>query len=178
MEVGTLANLFPGRITIAFGHGVESWMEQIGARPPDRIARLRAVAGAVAELTRGQVVDRSGDIHLDRVRLDQPPSIAPDFLVGTTGPRGLAVAHALGFGLLPEGAGPAAIREAREFLSGESQITVYSWLLIVLGPPHSVAAEVPWGQAFSMVEHRPAPGPVGPPLHRRERPVEALHVSR
>src|SRR5580704_12761456 len=40
MELATVAELFPGRLRVAFGHGVESWMAQAGARPPDRIEML------------------------------------------------------------------------------------------------------------------------------------------
>src|SRR3954471_10460889 len=40
MELATVAGLYPGRLDVAFGHGVESWMRQIGARPGDRVAAL------------------------------------------------------------------------------------------------------------------------------------------
>ena len=31
MELATLARLFPGRFTVALGHGVQDWMRQVGA---------------------------------------------------------------------------------------------------------------------------------------------------
>src|SRR4051794_23084025 len=31
MEIATLARLFPGRLTVALGHGVQDWMAQVGA---------------------------------------------------------------------------------------------------------------------------------------------------
>ena len=33
MEIATLANLAPGRLIAGIGHGVQSWMAQMGARP-------------------------------------------------------------------------------------------------------------------------------------------------
>jgi 5,10-methylenetetrahydromethanopterin reductase len=33
MEIATIGRIYPGRVTVAFGHGVEAWMTQIGARP-------------------------------------------------------------------------------------------------------------------------------------------------
>ncbi|MBA3874605.1 MAG: LLM class flavin-dependent oxidoreductase, partial [Anaerolineae bacterium] len=33
MEITTLARLYPGRFMPGFGHGVDSWMKQIGAAP-------------------------------------------------------------------------------------------------------------------------------------------------
>ena len=41
MELATLASLYPGRLRAVVGHGVESWMRQIGARPRDRLVVLR-----------------------------------------------------------------------------------------------------------------------------------------
>jgi alkanesulfonate monooxygenase SsuD/methylene tetrahydromethanopterin reductase-like flavin-dependent oxidoreductase (luciferase family) len=32
MEIATLARLFPGRLTVGVGHGVQDWMGQVGAR--------------------------------------------------------------------------------------------------------------------------------------------------
>lgn len=47
MELAGLARLYPGRLTVAFGHGVESWMRQIDARPKDRLAALTEAVGAI-----------------------------------------------------------------------------------------------------------------------------------
>ncbi len=131
MELGTLASLYPGRIRTAFGHGVESWMRQIGARPGNRITYLREVADVVARLTRGEVVTRDREIHLDEVRLDAAPAGPPEFLIGSTGPRALRVAAELGMGfLMPEGTGAEGVRWAREALGDELSVTIYCWLSI------------------------------------------------
>ena len=78
MEIATLALLHPGRVQIAFGHGVESWMRQIAARPPDRLVLLEEVLGAVRTLLHGETADVAGRyVTLDEVRLEQPPANAP-----------------------------------------------------------------------------------------------------
>ena len=50
MEIAGLGRLHPGRLAVAFGHGVEPWMRQIDARPPDRLAALEEVVSAVRAL--------------------------------------------------------------------------------------------------------------------------------
>jgi 5,10-methylenetetrahydromethanopterin reductase len=105
--IAALARLRPGRLRVAFGHGVESWMRQIGARPPDRLVALEETVAAVRALLAGEelTVD-GGHVRLDGVRLEQPPSAPPPVLIGTTGPRGLALASRVADGLLfPEGSG-------------------------------------------------------------------------
>lgn len=144
MELATLSHLYPGRLRVAFGHGVEAWMRQIGARPANRVSYLREVADAVARLTRGETVTRHSDIELDEVRLDQAPAQPPEFLVGTTGPLGLRVATDLGLGLLmPEGSGTEAVRWARQTLPPISSLTVYAWLSVEDDQDAAEAAMLP-----------------------------------
>jgi 5,10-methylenetetrahydromethanopterin reductase len=132
MELATLANLFPGRIRAALGHGVEAWMTQIGARPANRVTLLHDVADAVNRLLQGQeVTSRTEYVTLDRVALDQPPEVPPELFIGTTGPQSVAIVGEVGLGLLlPEGAGPAAVSWARTRIPPTSPVTVYSWLSI------------------------------------------------
>lgn len=132
MEIGTLARIHPDRLQVAVGHGVESWMAQIGARPADRIVALREVVAAVRGLLHGERVRvTGGHVVLHDVILEQPPGVAPPVLVGTTGPRGIAVAAGSADGLLlPEGAGEAAISAARAVLPAGADLVVYAWLRI------------------------------------------------
>jgi 5,10-methylenetetrahydromethanopterin reductase len=131
MEIATLALLHPGRVQIAFGHGVESWMRQIAARPPNRLVLLEEVVRAVNALLHGETVDGSGTyVTLDKVQLEQPPAVPPELLVGTTGERGIAIAARAADGLVvAEGASEAALRWAREQL-GDGRLVAYSWLRI------------------------------------------------
>jgi 5,10-methylenetetrahydromethanopterin reductase len=130
MEIAGLARLHPGRFTAAFGHGVEPWMRQIGARPPDRLVALEETVAAVRALLAGERVAVEGQhVRLDGVRLDHPPATAPPILIGTTGPRSLQVAGRVADGLLlPEGSVPAAVRWARSQAGEPARTIVYAWL--------------------------------------------------
>jgi alkanesulfonate monooxygenase SsuD/methylene tetrahydromethanopterin reductase-like flavin-dependent oxidoreductase (luciferase family) len=131
MEIATLALLHPGRVQIAFGHGVEAWMRQIAARPPDRLALLEEVLRAVRTLLHGETADVAGRyVTLDEVRLEQPPATPPELLVGTTGERGIAIAARAADGLVvAEGASESALRWARGLLGG-GRLVAYTWLRI------------------------------------------------
>jgi alkanesulfonate monooxygenase SsuD/methylene tetrahydromethanopterin reductase-like flavin-dependent oxidoreductase (luciferase family) len=132
MEIGTLARLHPQRLRVAMGHGAEPWMRQIGARPPNRIKALEEIVTSARALLRGDTLRVDGDeVFLDAVRLDHPPRFAPPILLGTAGPRGVALAGEIADGLLlPEGSAPAAVRWAREALPPRANTTVYAWLRI------------------------------------------------
>jgi 5,10-methylenetetrahydromethanopterin reductase len=132
MELATLANLYPDRTRVAFGHGVEAWMRQIGARPPDRIVALEEIVGSVRALLRGETLDVDGrNVTLDAVALDTPPEAVPTVLVGTTGKRGVEVAARAADGvLLPEGASEGAVAWVRELLGPDGEIVVYAWMRV------------------------------------------------
>jgi 5,10-methylenetetrahydromethanopterin reductase len=129
MEIAGAARLQPGRLTVAFGHGVEAWMRQIGARPPDRLVALEETVDAVRRLLGGETVSRHGSqVELEDVRLGHRPDPPPDLLIGTTGPRGMAVAGRVADGvLLPEGSGAEAVRWARE-AAAPRRLVVYAWM--------------------------------------------------
>jgi 5,10-methylenetetrahydromethanopterin reductase len=141
MEIAGLARLHPGRFAAAFGHGVESWMRQIDARPPNRLVALEETVTAVRALLAGDRVTVNGrHVRLDGVQLAHRPDPPPPILIGSTGPRGLAAAgrSADGF-LLAEGSGPAAVRWARGIAGGAGEAVVYAWLS--LDDDRSAAAE-------------------------------------
>jgi 5,10-methylenetetrahydromethanopterin reductase len=129
MEIAGLARLHPDRFAAAFGHGVEDWMRQIGARPPNRLVALQEIVDAVRRLLAGETVSMDGGhVHLDDVRLAHVPGTPPPVLIGTTGPRALAIAGRVADGfLLAEGSGPAAVRWALS-ASGGGEAAVYAWL--------------------------------------------------
>ncbi len=135
MELAGLARLYPGRLTVAFGHGVESWMRQIDARPSDRFGALAEVVLAVRELLAGHTVSRSGEfVNLQNVKLHLPPAVPPELLIGTAGRRGLELAGQLADGiLLPQGATPAGVRWARSIAADHdpaTRIVAYAWLMV------------------------------------------------
>jgi 5,10-methylenetetrahydromethanopterin reductase len=132
MELATLANLYPSRTRVAFGHGVEAWMRQIGARPADRVIALEEIVGTVRSLLHGEEVSYTGRVvSIDAVALESPPDPPPTVLIGTTGQRGVEVAGRVADGvLLPEGASAGAVAWVRDALGPDAKIVVYSWLRV------------------------------------------------
>jgi 5,10-methylenetetrahydromethanopterin reductase len=150
MEIAALARLHPGRLRVAFGHGVEAWMRQIGARPPDRLVALEETVAAVRALLAGESLTvAGGHVRLDGVRLEQPPPEPPPILIGSTGPRALAIAGRVSDGvLMPEGSGPAAVGWARE-QSGAGTLATYAWLHVGDDGPAARAALRPQAQRWA-----------------------------
>jgi len=60
MEIATVERLFPGRATIGFGHGVQEWMGQVGARVESPVTLLREYLVALRRLVAGELVTTSG----------------------------------------------------------------------------------------------------------------------
>ena len=112
MEVATVARLYPGRFVAAAGHGVQSWMEQVGARAASPMTLLREWVVAVRALLHGETVTTFGSyVRLDGVALDWPPAEVPPLLVGARGPRTLVLAGEIADGVvLDAGNAPDAVR--------------------------------------------------------------------
>ena len=112
MEVATLARLFPGRLTVGVGHGVQDWMGQVGARVESPMTLLREYTVALGALLRGERVNTDGRyVHLDDVALDWPPEVIPPLLVGGMRPRTVSLAGELADGvIIPGGNSPADVR--------------------------------------------------------------------
>lgn len=114
MELATLANLAPGRVLAGIGHGVQGWMEQMGARTSSPLATLEEVITTVRQLLSGNTVTFDGrEVTLRGVTLDSPPAEVPPLLAGVRGPKSLALAGRVADGVvLAEGAGPTYVRRA------------------------------------------------------------------
>ena len=111
MEIATLCNIAPGRVRPGIGHGVQSWMGQMGVRPASALAALDETITVVKQLLAGDEVSFEGkQLHLDSVRLDQPPSVMPAVLAGVQQEKSLALAGRVADGvILVEGAGPTYV---------------------------------------------------------------------
>lgn len=136
MECAAVERMFPGRFVPGFGHGVDSWMRQVDARPRRRIALLEETVAAVRALLAGQRLTVEGEfVKLRQVELEHVPAAPPPVLIGTTGPRGLDVAARVGDGVIvPEVATPAAIEWVRAILDAGpwpgGRIVAYCYLSI------------------------------------------------
>jgi alkanesulfonate monooxygenase SsuD/methylene tetrahydromethanopterin reductase-like flavin-dependent oxidoreductase (luciferase family) len=123
MEMATLHRLFPRRVDIGVGHGVQDWMAQVGARADSPMTLLREHLTALRALLRGDRVNTQGRyVRLDDVALDWPPTSAPRVLVGATGPRTLRLSGELADGtILTARTTPDEVRGARGLL-GEGRL--------------------------------------------------------
>jgi alkanesulfonate monooxygenase SsuD/methylene tetrahydromethanopterin reductase-like flavin-dependent oxidoreductase (luciferase family) len=127
MEIATVARLFPGRFVPAFGHGVQTWMAQVGAAAASPLGLMREWVTAVRGLLAGDTVTVAGRyVTLDRVALDWPPPVRVPVLIGGRGPKTLALAGELADGLvLDAGTAPDTVRRALAAASHPAEIVVY-----------------------------------------------------
>ncbi|MGA5894276.1 LLM class flavin-dependent oxidoreductase [Streptomyces venetus] len=126
MEIASLDRMFPGRATVAVGHGVQDWMGQVGARVESPVTLLREHLLALRALLDGQRVTTDGRyVKLDDVALDWPPSTdrRVGVLAGATGPRSLRLTGEAADGtVLTAGTNAEGVREARRLI-GEGRET-------------------------------------------------------
>ncbi len=151
MELAVLSRLYPGRFVPAFGHGVEEWMLQIGARPENRLTVLEETVTAVRALLAGETLSTSGKhVQFDNVVLEHPPVKPPPVLIGTTGPRGLELAGRVADGIIVvEVAGPPALEWARNQAGPDpGRVVVYAFLSIDDDDASGVAAIRPQVEAW------------------------------
>ena len=88
MELATLAELAPGRLIAGIGHGVQLWMEQMGARTPSPLTTLQEVLTVVRSLLAGERLTVDGvEVTMRDVALQPPPTDAPPVLAGVHGPE-------------------------------------------------------------------------------------------
>jgi alkanesulfonate monooxygenase SsuD/methylene tetrahydromethanopterin reductase-like flavin-dependent oxidoreductase (luciferase family) len=104
MEVATVEAMFPGRLIPGIGHGVQSWMAQVGARAASPLTLMREYSTALRALLAGERVTTSGRyVSLDDVALDWPPARPVPVPVAATGPKSLRLAGEVGDGVVLEG---------------------------------------------------------------------------
>ena len=115
MEAATLHRLFPGRVILGAGHGVQDWMAQVGARAESPLTLMREYLGALRALLRGEeVTSRGRYVTLDRVALGWPPLTAAPVLAGASGPKSLRLTGECADGtILTAGTTPDGVRRAR-----------------------------------------------------------------
>ena len=118
MEMATLHRLFPHRVEIGVGHGVQDWMAQVGARVDSPMTLLREHVTALRALLHGDRVNAQGRyVRLDDVALDWPPTTPPAVLAGATGPRTLRLSGEVADGtILTASTPPDAVEQARRLV--------------------------------------------------------------
>ncbi|MCV7113995.1 LLM class flavin-dependent oxidoreductase [Mycolicibacterium setense] len=119
MEIATLATVFPGRIRVGIGHGVQAWMRQAGAAVPSPLTLLREYHGALRRLLAGELVSTEGRfVRLDGVRLDWVPQQPVPVLIGGTGPKTLRLAGEIADGVIVDSLNtPDSARESLDHVA-------------------------------------------------------------
>lgn len=120
METAMLCRMFPGRVIIGVGHGVQDWMRQAGAKAESPMTLLAEYLPALRALLGGEKVSASGRyVQLDEVALvwpaASPARSAPPIFAGAVGPKTQVLSGEIADGtILVAGTGPAELRAARE----------------------------------------------------------------
>ncbi|OON82950.1 LLM class flavin-dependent oxidoreductase [Streptomyces tsukubensis] len=136
MEAATMHRLFPDRVVLGVGHGVQEWMGQVGARVESPMTLLREYVTATRALLRGEKVSAQGRyVRLDEVALDWPPPVVAPVFAGASGPRSLRLTGEVADGTILDAAvPPEGVRRARELIAegretagrtGHHPVTVY-----------------------------------------------------
>ncbi|BBZ26150.1 oxidoreductase [Mycolicibacterium madagascariense] len=101
MEFATLEATFPGRVQIAVGHGVQSWMRQAGSAVDSPMTLLREYVTALQALLAGEnVTVRGRYVTLTDVQLEFAPEQRLPILIGGTGPKTLKLAGEIADGVI------------------------------------------------------------------------------
>lgn len=118
MEWATLERRFPGRLRCGLGHGVQSWMRDIGEAVDSPLAMLEETHQVVAELLAGGTPELEGRYRqMSGWSLEFPPAEAPGIALGVVGPKSLRLSGRIAGGtILGEGHDRAGVRAARELI--------------------------------------------------------------
>lgn len=141
MEIATLARLYPGRFLPGIGHGVASWMRQIGAFPQSQLRALEEVTLTVRQILAGEKISFDGtEVHLEGTQLVHPPKEVPPISLGVRGPKSLALSGRVADGtILAEYAAPAYLAWAREQIAsgqreagrtGSHRLTIFNFTCV------------------------------------------------
>lgn len=155
MEIATLAELAPGRFHAGIGHGVQSWMEQMGAKVDSPVTALDETITAVKSLLAGDTVTTDGRyVTLNDVALEPAPSTVPLVSAGVRGPKSLALSGRVADGtIMADFISADYIRWAREHIAADDhRITVFASLAVA---PESDAASARQGMGYYLAEVAP-----------------------
>lgn len=157
MEAAALAQLHPGRLDIAVGHGMPDWMRSVGSWPASPLTLLGEYIQTLKTLLAGRTADMDGRyIRLGGLRLDPSvlPEQIPDIFAGVRGPKSLAVSGEVADGtLLAEPVSPEYVRQALTSINPRRphRLAAYN-ITVVDDDPHAALSAA-----------RPALQPLGDP---------------
>lgn len=143
LELATLADLHPGRLTAGVGHGMPGWIRQVGAWPASPLSLLDEYLVALKALLRGESVTMAGRyVQLEDVRLAFPPEVVPPVLAGVRGPRSMAVSGARADGtILAEPVTPEYLAVVRSQLEAPAEHRIVGFCVAAVDDDPSVALD-------------------------------------
>jgi alkanesulfonate monooxygenase SsuD/methylene tetrahydromethanopterin reductase-like flavin-dependent oxidoreductase (luciferase family) len=120
MEITTLARLYPNRLIVGYGHGVDHWMKQIGASPKSSMKALEETVMIVRRLLQGEAVTFQGSqVFMDNVKMTTTPDVIPPLYIGAMREKTLQLAGRVGDGtILTAMVTPDYIRWAKTHIDG------------------------------------------------------------
>jgi len=144
LEANSLAELFPGRVTIGVGHGMPGWMRQVGAWPASPLTMLEETIGAMHQLLAGRTVSVEGRyVRLRDVSLESPALVPPLVLAGVRGPKSLAVAGRVADGtVLAEPVTPEYLAEVRRQIGASRPHRIVGYNVAAVHPDASTARDL------------------------------------
>jgi alkanesulfonate monooxygenase SsuD/methylene tetrahydromethanopterin reductase-like flavin-dependent oxidoreductase (luciferase family) len=143
MEVATIERMFPGRLLPGFGHGVQDWMRQVGAKAASPLTLMGEYLPALRSLLAGETVSAEGRyVRLRGVALDWPPAAAPLVYAAAEGPRTLTLAGAVADGVILDSrhtldevaASVRAVQEGRAQAGRPGRADIVAYVLTAFGP--------------------------------------------
>ena len=118
MEASTLANAYPGRVTLGVGHGVPAWVQQMHLFPKSVLGSMREAITDVKRLLAGQTLSQAGAYYgYDQVVLTHP---APDLKVlgAVVGPKSVDLCAEIADGMVISVlAGPRYVATVKDRIS-------------------------------------------------------------
>jgi alkanesulfonate monooxygenase SsuD/methylene tetrahydromethanopterin reductase-like flavin-dependent oxidoreductase (luciferase family) len=145
MEIATLARMFPGRVRVGIGHGVQSWMRQAGVAVASPLTLMREYVVTLQDLLAGREVSIEGRyVHLANVGLDWVPAEPVPVFIGGAGPKTLRLAGEIADGVILDCQNTAAtVRDALAHVAAEragrhgSRFATVMYLACAPGPDAS-----------------------------------------
>lgn len=143
MEVATIERMFPGRLLPGFGHGVQDWMRQVGAKAASPLTLMQEQLPALRALLAGETVTTAGRyVRLRDVALDWPPAVAPRVYAAAEGPKTLRLAGAVADGVVLDSrhtveevaAAVDEVHAGRREAGREGRADVVAYVLTAFGP--------------------------------------------
>ncbi len=143
MEVATIERMFPGRLLPGFGHGVQDWMRQVGAKAASPLTLMQEQVPALRALLAGESVTAEGRyVKLRDVALDWPPASAPRVYAAAEGPKTLALAGAVADGVVLDSrhtvdeiaAAVRTVQASRAEAGRPGRADVVAYVLTAFGP--------------------------------------------